>query len=546
MAQRSRALSANRVGSRLLAVIPVVFLGVLFVWPVAALVWRAITDSADAATGSSLTELFTRTRAAHLLWVTVAQAAASTALSLVVAAPIVWLYSRLRGASAMVLDVVVTVPFVLPTVVVGVAFRALIDGPLAFAHIGSGWWAVLLAHAFLNVAVVVRVVGAAWRSLDTRALDAARTLGAGRFRAWRTVIAPALLPAVGAAGTLIFLFCSTSFGVIIILGGGTLRTLETEIYQQAIGYFRIPEAVALSLVQILVVVVALILTRVVTARSRTTTKGTRAPRHRRVTGWARVSACLAWVWTVAVLIVPIAVLAVRSVRPSRDGAWTLSGYRALAEPVNGVTPLATLRYSLVSALLAMMIAVAVGALAAVALHNARGTARVVGAVLALIPLGISAVTLGFGYLIVLSELPGRIAASELIIPCVQALIAIPVVIGIVVPALDAVPDRARAAAATLGAGPLRVFCTIDLPAIGRSLAAAAGFAFVMALGEFGATSFLARADTTTLPVLIGSALNRPGATQLATAMAASMLLVVATAVAMLAVELLRPRSGAPI
>ncbi|WP_273491364.1 ABC transporter permease [Gordonia otitidis] len=546
MAQRSRALSANRVGSRLLAVIPVVFLGVLFVWPVAALVWRAITDSADAATGSSLTELFTRTRAAHLLWVTVAQAAASTALSLVVAAPIVWLYSRLRGASAMVLDVVVTVPFVLPTVVVGVAFRALIDGPLAFAHIGSGWWAVLLAHAFLNVAVVVRVVGAAWRSLDTRALDAARTLGAGRFRAWRTVIAPALLPAVGAAGTLIFLFCSTSFGVIIILGGGTLCTLETEIYQQAIGYFRIPEAVALSLVQILVVVVALILTRVVTARSRTTTKGTRAPRHRRITGWARVSACLAWVWTVAVLIVPIAVLAVRSVRPSRDGAWTLSGYRALAEPVNGVTPLATLRYSLVSALLAMMIAVAVGALAAVALHNARGTARVVGAVLALIPLGISAVTLGFGYLIVLSELPGRIAASELIIPCVQALIAIPVVIGIVVPALDAVPDRARAAAATLGAGPLRVFCTIDLPAIGRSLAAAAGFAFVMALGEFGATSFLARADTTTLPVLIGSALNRPGATQLATAMAASMLLVVATAVAMLAVELLRPRSGAPI
>lgn len=546
MAQRSRALSANRVGSRLLAVIPVVFLGVLFVWPVAALVWRAITDSADAATGSSLTELFTRTRAAHLLWVTVAQAAASTALSLVVAAPIVWLYSRLRGASAMVLDVVVTVPFVLPTVVVGVAFRALIDGPLAFAHIGTGWWAVLLAHAFLNVAVVVRVVGAAWRSLDTRALDAARTLGAGRFRAWRTVIAPALLPAVGAAGTLIFLFCSTSFGVIIILGGGTLRTLETEIYQQAIGYFRIPEAVALSLVQILVVVVALILTRVVTARSRTITKGTRAPRHRRITGWARVSACLAWVWTVAVLIVPIAVLAVRSVRPSRDGAWTLSGYRALAEPVNGVTPLATLRYSLVSALLAMMIAVAVGALAAVALHNARGTARVVGAVLALIPLGISAVTLGFGYLIVLSELPGRIAASELIIPCVQALIAIPVVIGIVVPALDAVPDRARAAAATLGAGPLRVFCTIDLPAIGRSLAAAAGFAFVMALGEFGATSFLARADTTTLPVLIGSALNRPGATQLATAMAASMLLVVATAVAMLAVELLRPRSGAPI
>lgn len=257
-----------------------------------------------------------------------------------------------------------------------------------------------------------------------------------------------------------------------------------------------------------------------------------------------MSATLAWAWTILVLVVPIVVLAVRSIRPGRDGAWTLAGYRALAEPVNGVTPLATLRYSFLSALLAMLIALVVGVMAAIALHTARGAARTIGAVLALIPLGISAVTLGFGYLIVLSELPARTASSPLIIPCVQALIAIPVVIGILVPALDAVPDRAHAAAATLGAGPLRVLRTIDLPAIGRSLAAAAGFAFVMALGEFGATSFLARADTTTLPVLIGSALNRPGATQLATAMAASMLLVVATAVAMLAVEVLRPRSGA--
>ena len=446
----------------------------------------------------------------------------------------------------MILSVVVTVPFVLPTVVVGVAFRAVFDGPLAFAHIGSGWWAVLAAHAFLNVAVVVRVVGASWRGLDTRVVDAARTLGAGRFRAWRTVIAPALLPSVGAAATLIFLFCSTSFGVIIILGGGTLRTLETEIYQQAIGYFRIPEAVALSLLQIVVVVVALVLTRLVTARSRGFATSTRAPRRRRLQGWARVSATLAWAWTVLILVVPIVVLAVRSVRPGRDGAWTLAGYRALADPVNGVTPLATLRYSFLSALLAMLIALVVGVMAAIALHTARGAARTVGAILALIPLGISAVTLGFGYLIVLSELPARTSSSPLIIPCVQALIAIPVVIGIIVPALNAVPDRARAAAATLGAGPLRVLRTIDLPAIGRSLAAAGGFAFVMALGEFGATSFLARADTTTLPVLIGSALNRPGATQLATAMAASMLLVMATAVAMVAVEALRPRSGAPL
>ena len=104
--------------------------------------------------------------------------------------------------------------------------------------------------------------------------------------------------------------------------------------------------------------------------------------------------------------------------------------------------------------------------------------------------------------------------------------------------------RRRKTSRPVGASPLRVFLTVDLPMIGRSLCAAGGFAFVMALGEFGATSFLARADTTTLPVLIGSALNRPGAENLATAMAASVVLVAVTTLAVTIVEALRPRRGA--
>ena len=65
----------------------------------------------------------------------------------------------------------------------------------------------------------------------------------------------------------------------------------------------------------------------------------------------------------------------------------------------------------------------------------------------------------------------------------------------------------------------------------------------MALGEVGAATFLRRADTTTLPVLIGSELSRPGADNLATAMAASMILVIATTIAVIGVEVFRPRNG---
>ncbi|WAC56147.1 ABC transporter permease [Gordonia sp. SL306] len=540
VARGRRAVTAGRVGGLALRVVPAAFILILFIWPLGALVRRAIDSGSDVGVG----ELLRRTHALNLLGFTLWQAAASTVLALVVAAPMVWLVARVRIPGSALLMVIVTVPFVLPTVVVGVAFRALLDGPLAFAHVGSGLWPILLAHAFLNVAVVARVVGAAWRSLDTRQAEAAQTLGAGRVRAFLTVVAPRLMPAVGAAAALVFLFCSTSFGVIVVLGNGEIRTLETEIYTQAIGYFRIPEAVALSMVQIVVVVAALLLTRVFTdpagsgAGARPTE--TRFRPHGR--GWLPVLAAVAW--TVVVLVGPIAVLALRSVRPGADGAWTLDGYRSLTESVNGVTPLDTLRYSLVTAALAMAIALVVGLLAAVAMHRSHGVWAATGNVVATIPLGVSAVTLGFGYLIVLAALPADVASSGLVIPCVQALIAIPVVVRIALPALSSVPGRLREAAATLGAGPVRVFLTVDLPLIGRALCAAGGFAFVMALGEFGATSFLARADTTTLPVLIGSALNRPGADNLATAMAASMLLVAVTTLAVVVVEALRPRTGA--
>ncbi len=539
---------ARAAGSVALWVVPALFVVVLFAWPVIALVRRAVTIARDSGVG--LIELLDRTDALGLLGVTLGQAAASTVLALAAAAPIAWLFARVRGTTALVLAVVVTVPFVLPTVVVGVAFRSLLSGPLAFLHIESGLPAVLAAHMFINIAVVVRVVGAAWRNLDPRLLEAARSLGAGRVRATMTVVVPRLVPATASAAALIFLFCSTSFGVVIILGAGELRTLETEIYTQAIGYFRIPEAVALSMLQIVVVMAALLLTRVFAdPASRGSGGGARrAERNRRLAGgrWTRPAVWVVGAWTAVLLVGPVLVLMVRSVRPVAHGDWTLAGYRALAEPVNGVTPLESLRYSLVTATAATAIALAVGTLAAVALHRAHGVVGAIGSAVSLIPLGISAVTLGFGYLIVLASLPYEIAASPAVIPLVQALIAIPVVIRIMMPALESVPVRLRHAAATLGATPFRVFATVDLPIVGRSMGAAGGFAFVMALGEFGATSFLARADTTTLPVLIGSALSRPGAENLATAMAASVVLVIATVVAVVVVEAFRPRSEVPL
>src|SRR5574337_1450490 len=92
-----------------------------------------------------------------------------------------------------------------------------------------GWAAILIAHTFFNVAVVVRVVGTFWASLDPRIAEAAATLGASPWRRAREITLPLLAPALAAAAAIVFLFSFTSFGIVLILGGVRYSTLETAI-----------------------------------------------------------------------------------------------------------------------------------------------------------------------------------------------------------------------------------------------------------------------------------------------------------------------------
>ena len=151
----------------------------------------------------------------------------------------------------------------------------------------------------------------------------------------------------------------------------------------------------------------------------------------------------------------------------------------------------------------------------------------------MLPLGASAAMLGFGFLLAFDDPPLDLRSSALIVPIAQALVAIPFVVRSLVPALRAVEARLGEAAAVLGASPWQVRREIDLPLLARPLAVAAGLAFAVALGEFGATVFVARADWPTVPVAIFRFLGRPGADNVGTAMALSVtLMIVVTAVAL--------------
>jgi thiamine transport system permease protein len=160
----------------------------------------------------------------------------------------------------------------------------------------------------------------------------------------------------------------------------------------------------------------------------------------------------------------------------------------------------------------------------------------------MLPLATSAVTLGFGFILAFGRPPLDLRASPVLIVIAHTLVALPFVIRAVLPALRAIPPSLREASATLGADPRRVWQTVEWPLIRRAVLVGAVFAFTMSMGEFGASLFVSRPDTPTLPVAIFRFLGQPGATNYGQALAMSSLLMAVCAVGFVAIERFRAGS----
>ena len=311
--------------SAALAAVPLTALAVFFVYPVLGMVARGFWPDGTFDPGAVL-DVLGRPRVHRVLWFTVWSAASATAVAVVAGLPVAFVLHRLRFPGRGLLQALVVVPFVLPTVVVGVAFRQLIapSGPLGPLGLDGTAVAIIAALVFFNISVVVRTVGAFWEAIDPRREEAAAALGASPLQVLRTVTLPALLPGIASAASVVFLFCATAFGVVLTMGGLRFANIETEIYLLTTQELDLTGAAALSVLQVLVVTGLLALTARVRRNAGAVARSARRlPRPRP----AHLPVLL---WTGAVvvfLMAPLVSLLLASLR--RGDRWGLENYRDL-------------------------------------------------------------------------------------------------------------------------------------------------------------------------------------------------------------------------
>ncbi len=469
-------------------------MGLFFYFPLARILSRAIS-------ANSLSAIFAP-EVGPVVWFTLWQAIASVAICLAIGLPMAFVLYRRSFFGSKMMRSLLAVPFVLPTIVVAIALQPIRSLP--------GWLAILIANAFLNISVIVRMVGSVWGSIDSNLDSSAQIDGASTFGTIRRVHLPILRSAIFNASVLVFLYCVTSFGIVLVFGGSRFESIETMIYFALNNRLNLNLVGALALIQTAITVLAFSLSKP------TRIENSSAEMYSPIKRASKRSVLALLTFVVAFFVVPIASILINGLTIENLSNLASLGARDILD----ISVWQSLANSLRNATVAAFIAVVVGTLVARLGHRHRWMHFWF-----VLPLGISSVLLGFGFLVSFGSGLFPYEYAWLVVPIVQAVLAIPLVVQQMIGAHDLIPIELIEAASNAGANRWQTWWQIQLPVIIGPLRNSIAFAYLISIGEFGAASLLSYGNQSTLPVVLYRLISRPGGENYGMAMAAASLII---------------------
>ncbi|MFX0061301.1 MAG: ABC transporter permease [Candidatus Hermodarchaeota archaeon] len=459
---------------------------------------------------------------------TLFQAIVSTLVTLVIGLPAAYVFSRYIFPLKKWFLSLFTVPFVLPPIVVVLGF-VLLFGPQGFINdfffsltlpfrldLFENFWAVIAAHSFYNIPIVIRLVSSVWSQADPLLDEVADTLNSrGLHRFFRLTIHQ-IAPGVFASSFLTFIYCFTSFTIIIALGTYSFQTLELAIYRLVRNPFienNLHIAAALVILQLVISIIftlsyVRIMDKQISEKAGEVQKVS-VENTKRMVPKIAILISIYFAFLSVLMLGPLLAVFIQSLINTKTNTLSFDGYFAIFQieynPFLGASPIQQIINTLLFSVLTMIIGTIFGLISGYLLKRStffsqhellkRGMALLI-----LLPMSISSITIGLGFLRLFKGTFFFQEGQALIIVIAHTLIAFPFVNRGITAAFEKVNPELLEVAETFSASKLRTFLRVELPIILPSLIATGIFAFAISLGEFGATYFLARPELTTMGI----------------------------------------------
>jgi len=505
----------------------------LFFMPLLIILSRGFISDEGRFTLGLITEALGDPYILRVIVFTIIQSAVSTAGALAIGLPGAYLLSHYSFRGKRLVQAVATIPFILPSILVVLGFVIfygntgvlntilmklfnLSEPPVRVLY---SFKAIILAHTFYNFPIILSIVANYWQQLPLRPEQAAQSLGATKAHIFRTITLPRLLPAIISASTLVFLFCFSSFAILLVLGGGPqFTTLEVEIYQRARMAGDISGSSALAMISIFIALILVTFYSISQQKMKGSEEISSSQVHREPRRMKsllmRVFISFYILFTVIFILGPLLSITYRSLfaQVSRTGpmVFSLDNYRILFSSMSDGTntSLLSIFNSVLIAFGASFISVTLGVLLSSRIVSGRRKDRVILEVSAMLPMVVSSVTLGLGYYMI-SVISSRWNINRILfVVLAHVVITSPFVLRSILPTYRRIPASYQMASLTLGASASRTFWKIDLPLLRNALASAGAFGFAISMGELQATLTLSDSRIITLPItmyrLIGS------------------------------------------
>ena len=492
---------------------------------------------------------------------TIWQATLSMVFTLAIGIPIAWQLGRYKWPFESLIRSLLTMPFVMPSIIAAMGFMHIIgqDG-LDIRSNPNTWFATLIiAHAWFNIALVIRFCEPVLSTLDPNLEEQIRLLPAGKTR-WgriRNLWGPILIPSIAAAACMTFVFSFTSFALVrwITLGENTLESMMAELGSSAgiSGYMVAKNEVILgaSIIQFAILLFALWLMSTLQHKRQNTLpqSSKEIVKSGNKKGWFVILPAILFA------IVPLLTLVISSfrIRKTESGVseeyWSLEGWEyAFAATDSLPSAWDALTNSVGYAIVTLLIALPLGWILAQTINDIEKQNPKLGKLLdvfSMLPFAVSSVMIGLGVMLGMIKIdPGFFYKLWFTPVIAHVMITTPFVVRIILPALRSIDPSYDECARTLGISKMKRFFTIKVPLLRGSIIVSSIFIIAMSMGEFGASWVVTRnSDWTTLPIMIDSIRSIPYNNPLTTpaANAVSSTLMIIALILFVSTEKFRPR-----